>query len=363
MLEIGNGGCTDEEYKSHFSLWSIMKSPLILGMDLTSLTPESAAYKIISNKEVIAVNQDSAGFQARRVWSDKMKTDTDTTSDRLIATKCTDKISNSMSHYQDASEDQQWKLRDDGKIESVSTGQCLFEKQHFGTATSGEGDGVDEGEGEEVSIVGLSDDVDENFGGRAVRIAGCEDATIWEFFAGTISNSIVSKSSGFCLEVSTSEKYPLFDGKRLQTSRCAEIVRIDGATHTHGRDTQEHQSWVLDSRTSSGVGYLKNLYQRQCMTLDRDAPNGGDVEIWQAPLSNGEYAVLVLNLGRTSLSVAAVTTAMLQIKGNQKEITAAKDLWDADNVVSVQDGAIQVRDVESHGVTYLRISVSVSTPL
>lgn len=56
MLEVGNGGMTFEEYKSHFTLWSILKSPLLLGNDVTSMSDED--FGIITNKEVIAVNQD-----------------------------------------------------------------------------------------------------------------------------------------------------------------------------------------------------------------------------------------------------------------------------------------------------------------
>jgi alpha-galactosidase len=61
MLEIGNGGMTDTEYKSEFSLWSEMAAPLIIGTDLRKATPETLA--IYSNPDVIAVDQDSLGKQ------------------------------------------------------------------------------------------------------------------------------------------------------------------------------------------------------------------------------------------------------------------------------------------------------------
>ncbi|KAM7271147.1 hypothetical protein ACFE04_030361 [Oxalis oulophora] len=65
MLEVGNGGMTKSEYTVHFSLWAISKAPLILGCDVMNMTKETK--KIISNKEVIAVNQDSIGVQAKKV--------------------------------------------------------------------------------------------------------------------------------------------------------------------------------------------------------------------------------------------------------------------------------------------------------
>lgn len=66
MLEVGNGGMTDTEYRSHFSLWSILAAPLIAGNDLRDMKPEIR--NILTNKEVIAVNQDALGREGERVW-------------------------------------------------------------------------------------------------------------------------------------------------------------------------------------------------------------------------------------------------------------------------------------------------------
>ncbi|XVF67071.1 hypothetical protein PTKIN_Ptkin10aG0091300 [Pterospermum kingtungense] len=68
MLEIGNGGMTKDEYIVHFSLWAISKAPLLLGCDIRNMTKETL--EIVSNKEVIAVNQDPYGIQARKVRED-----------------------------------------------------------------------------------------------------------------------------------------------------------------------------------------------------------------------------------------------------------------------------------------------------
>ncbi|TYG74452.1 hypothetical protein ES288_D04G183900v1 [Gossypium darwinii] len=65
MLEVGNGGMTKDEYIVHFSLWAISKAPLLLGCDIRNMTRETM--DIITNKEVIAVNQDPYGFQAKKV--------------------------------------------------------------------------------------------------------------------------------------------------------------------------------------------------------------------------------------------------------------------------------------------------------
>ncbi|MEU5974510.1 NPCBM/NEW2 domain-containing protein [Streptomyces sp. NPDC047315] len=63
MLEVGNGGMTDTEYRSHFSLWSVMAAPLLIGTDLRKATPQTL--EILSNREVIAVDQDRLGVQAK----------------------------------------------------------------------------------------------------------------------------------------------------------------------------------------------------------------------------------------------------------------------------------------------------------
>ncbi|MGW6930962.1 NPCBM/NEW2 domain-containing protein [Lentzea sp. NPDC054927] len=65
MLEVGNGGMTDVEYRSHFSLWAIMAAPLLIGADLRKATPET--FEILENREVIAVDQDKLGVQGRVV--------------------------------------------------------------------------------------------------------------------------------------------------------------------------------------------------------------------------------------------------------------------------------------------------------
>jgi alpha-galactosidase len=68
MLEIGNGGMTDTEYKSHFSLWAEMAAPLLAGTNLR--TASSATMAILLNKDVIAIDQDSLGVQGHVAKTD-----------------------------------------------------------------------------------------------------------------------------------------------------------------------------------------------------------------------------------------------------------------------------------------------------
>ncbi|KAI4115226.1 MAG: hypothetical protein LQ338_007887 [Usnochroma carphineum] len=66
-LEVGNGGMSDDEYKAHFSMWAMIKSPLIIGTNIPKMT--ASTYSILTNPAVIAINQDSAGTPAYRVWN------------------------------------------------------------------------------------------------------------------------------------------------------------------------------------------------------------------------------------------------------------------------------------------------------
>jgi alpha-galactosidase len=61
MLEVGNGGMTAVEYRTHFSLWAIMAAPLIAGNDIRAMSDTTR--EILTNREVIAVDQDSLGVQ------------------------------------------------------------------------------------------------------------------------------------------------------------------------------------------------------------------------------------------------------------------------------------------------------------
>jgi alpha-galactosidase len=65
MLQVGSPGLSAVEARAHFSLWSVLAAPLLAGYDLTTISPESLA--TLTNREVIALDQDRAGHQGRRV--------------------------------------------------------------------------------------------------------------------------------------------------------------------------------------------------------------------------------------------------------------------------------------------------------
>lgn len=68
MLEVGNGKLTLAENRAHFSLWAMLAAPLLAGNDLPNMKPEIKA--ILTNKDVIAIDQDKLGRQAKRAYTD-----------------------------------------------------------------------------------------------------------------------------------------------------------------------------------------------------------------------------------------------------------------------------------------------------
>jgi alpha-galactosidase len=71
MLEVGNGNMTFAESRAHFTLWCMVAAPLIAGNDVRKMTPEVRS--ILTNKNVIAIDQDPAGHQGFRYRVDKDK--------------------------------------------------------------------------------------------------------------------------------------------------------------------------------------------------------------------------------------------------------------------------------------------------
>ena len=67
MLMIGMNGLSAVQNKTHFTMWCMMNSPLMLGLDLRRVSVGDELYKIIANENLIALNQDALGVQAKRV--------------------------------------------------------------------------------------------------------------------------------------------------------------------------------------------------------------------------------------------------------------------------------------------------------
>jgi alpha-galactosidase len=68
MLEVGNGGMKPDEYRVHMGLWALLAAPLLAGNNLRSMSPETR--EMLTNAEIIAVDQDAKGIQGHRLWDE-----------------------------------------------------------------------------------------------------------------------------------------------------------------------------------------------------------------------------------------------------------------------------------------------------
>lgn len=304
MLEIGNGGCNQDEYQTHFSLWAMLKAPLIVGNDIRVL--EESVMGILGNKEVIAINQDELGRQARVTWSDL-----EYFGGRVIATKCTNGES-----YEDAPSMQQWVFAD-GLIKNTATNTCLAEHSKSSS---------------------LSPQLNFTFPIQGVSAVPCEQATKWTVGEGN-GGAIVSQASGNCLEVEKFEFLPITQGKRIQTAPCQTVIK--GAV-----DIREHQAWTTPAHT------MRNLYQRQCLTVDKDALPG-TTDVWTAPLVDG-FAVLLVNKGHITTKME-LTLAKMQVPSGKTY--RARDLWEHRNLLEVLSDKNSLSFmVPSHGSVMLKLT-------
>ncbi len=71
MLMIGMNGLTEVMNRTHMTMWCMLNSPIMLGMDLRNVNAGDEVHRIISNTDIIALNQDSLGIQAKRIYTTK----------------------------------------------------------------------------------------------------------------------------------------------------------------------------------------------------------------------------------------------------------------------------------------------------
>ncbi len=114
MLEVGNVGMTDVEYMTHFSLWAIAKAPLLIGCDLNNMS--AATLSTLTNREVIAVNQDPLGVQGTTIVLQPL----------LSSNGSSDVIGANRSLSDSDPKRRQWLYNpQDGSIRSAQNGRCI----------------------------------------------------------------------------------------------------------------------------------------------------------------------------------------------------------------------------------------------
>jgi len=251
MLEVGNGGMTYDEYRTHFSLWAISKAPLLIGCDVTKKDPET--FEILLNKEVIAVNQDPLGVQGRKVAHGGVGS---AYSD-VVAQECT------------GAKSQKWTLMGDNSIRNAD-GLCLE---------------IPECDTSYVQL-GLGPC---HIGDKSQ----CEQSLNqeWTYVENT---TIVSRMNDLCVDVWNNQ------GPVVESWPC------------NGGDNQK---WKYDpaTRTLQSIGLCLTSQSAQDL-----------IEAWMGPLSDGTYALVVVNRGRSNQN-AKFSFAQLGLRANKVTL---RDLWE-----------------------------------
>jgi hypothetical protein len=231
MLEVGNGGMTNDEYITHFSLWAIMKAPLIIGCDITNMSAETM--NILMNTEVIDINQDPLGQQGYVV------------SQNYLPTVPPIHLSNEATNVIVAACDplfdpfQRWTVNS-SQFRIMSDNRCL-----------------------------ASDAVSHQERGDNVVVANCQDNFAWTW-NGT---QLVSQMDHLCLDVYQGSMSSRSD-KNVQTNPC---------------DGTEHQQWSFNSST----GLIQNVGTGKCLSLDYH--NAAATQVYAGPLVKSQWAVVLVN--------------------------------------------------------------------
>ena len=232
MLEVGNGGMTVEEEKIHFGLWCISKAPLLIGCDITKMSKDT--YDILTNPEVIAINQDPLGIQGRKIETVQPTPEEGETAlkegTKLYVSECTGK------------DDQKWIINNDGSITTLNGELCI----DIPNCSSGN-----------IQV--------EIYKCHIGSSSHCSNSKNQEWTLKS-DGTIVSRLSNKCLDVYD------FQGPVVQTFNC------NGGSN---------QKWVYDSTAHT----IKN--GNKCLSPS----DGASLEVWAGLLSDKSYAVMLLNRG------------------------------------------------------------------
>ena len=261
MLEVGNGGMTLVEYKTHFGLWAISKAPLIIGCDIRSMADEIK--NILTNPEVIAINQDKLGQQGHKIKRTPIKLPDNyqppLSSSELELIDCNGK------------DNQKWFIKTDGSIRNNDQDLCI-----------------------EIPNCSKDDKKVITTGCHIGDTEKCQNSKNqeWEY---TLEKMIQSR-----MEINGIKKCLRVDDNKL-------IKKVE--THF----CNESHKWDYDNKTHT----IK--YGDKCL-----ASMDEGTEVWAGNLSDGKYAVLLLN--RATIS-NKVEISWKEIGISEKEVKL-RDLWE-----------------------------------
>jgi len=305
MLEVGNGGMTTAEYTTHFSLWAAMKSPLLIGCDVNSMS--AATKNILTNDEVIAVSQDKLGKQARLV-STFYEPQAPLDAQNVIVDTCNT-----------ADSTQQWTVGTDGKIRVKSDGRCLDIDQ---CAEDPNGDNVSvfdchalEGQPGEYH--------DANTYKSRIDCQGKNQ--LWTVSGSTIYSQL---NASFALDVYQG-------GDSSQYNRNVQVYPFHNSVN---------EAWTY----TSSNGQIKNSGTGKCLALDKGA---AATQVLAGDLSNGCYVVILLNRGTAAANITA-TWSSFGVPATKS--FAVRDLWQHKDMGTFSDH--YTAQANAHGVVMVKLT-------
>ena len=294
MLEVGNGGMTLTEYKTHFALWAISKAPLLIGCDITTMTEDIK--KILTNPEVIAINQDSLGEQGHKIKRTEIFLPPDfqptLKNSKLELAECNGK------------NNQKWYINTDGSIRNNNESFCI-----------------------DIPNCATEDINVETYGCH-IGGEGCQQSKNQEWDYDAKEKKIKSRMQ--------------FDGE----SKCLNVVNNGFLTSVKTHFCNESITWEYneDEHTLKTNG--------KCLTSSLEV-----VEVWAGNLTNGTYAVLLLNRASYSgkVQISWKELGFNYTKAKLRDLWEQKDLGEFNEKYTVYLG--------SHDSQLLKVFPPDDTPI
>ncbi|CAF0941120.1 unnamed protein product [Adineta ricciae] len=263
MLEVGNGGMTDAEYVTHFSLWCIAKAPLIIGCDVTKMS--AATLATLTNPEVISVNQDPLGIQGKKVAV--ASSSSINASSEVIVDSC------SSTTLMKQPKRGQWVYNSqDGSIRSLFNGRCLS---------------IDRCNTREAAYVVLSEC---RIGDPQAQCQGKNQ----QWATNATDQTIISQMNGKCLDVYN------FDGPSVEAFTC---------------NKQDNQMWIWNTSDKT----VRSKHNGECLIVQQE------LEVWAGSLFDGSQAVVLLNRGDSGSE--PITVQWTDIGFSREQSASVRDLW------------------------------------
>jgi hypothetical protein len=298
MIEVGNNpdfNCSQDaaglaRCQAHFTQWTIMKAPLILGNNIPKM--DNATFSVLANADAISVNQDALGIQAQRVYSAPPPNSPALTRGHIAAL---------LAPCDARSPTQTWRLRADGALatrDASGAEWCLCDKLGVGGTP----------------------------GSWTVEPCGADAPT------GVLApaRAALSTSANGALELSA-------DG--LQLGWLDSFGGSGPLPHTRYITSLETAEWLgnaLALRSTAGgtlraaahaltdddaVGGTFRSTAPFCLDVGAD----GNLEVWAGPLSGGRFAVSLFNRAAVT---ATITADFASFNASTTTAYAVHDIWE-----------------------------------